>query len=134
MSDPRQLEVGVQKAADSLVETTIAAFWKRFDQGIAEKIANAQIKVNPEIKLKSLILNILVQSVEDGWIDVNTYAYVAFMHSSPIDIDRVFEFLAERVAEFGRLTTTDLAIANEIARQVRSERRQPKRRWFSWLS
>lgn len=90
--------------------------------------------VNPELRLRALLLDVLVQSVQEGWIDINTYAYVSFMNSGAFDIDEVFEYLAEQAAAMGRLTTASLQRANEIFRAVRERRRQPKRKgWLSWL-
>ncbi len=88
------------------------------------------------MKLRALLSQTLLESVQAGWIDLNTYAYSAFVHSDPLSVREVFEFLIDRVSEFGVLTTTDIAVAVELGRQVKIQAKAPKvkRGLFGWLA
>ena len=129
MSD---LTDGMRQAADVLADASIKAFWDEYDRRMSEAVRSAGLRISPETRLKGLLNQALIDSVQSGWIDVNTFAYQSFVHSDPLSVPEVFEFLLERLELNGVLTTTDLTFANEIGRQVRARQRQPpKRSWFS---
>jgi hypothetical protein len=56
------------------------------------------------------------------------------MSSTAIDLDEVCWHLAERLTDTGQLVTSDLIHVNELARRIRQQQREPKRKsWWNWL-
>ncbi|MBF2074559.1 MAG: hypothetical protein IGS50_12475 [Synechococcales cyanobacterium C42_A2020_086] len=95
-------------------------------------LPSGHIPLNPLLKLRALLNQALVDSVAQGWIDVNTYAYQAFTYTDPLSIPEVMDYLAEQVADNGILTTHDLTFANEMLRQLRALKHSPQPQPWWW--
>lgn len=78
-----------------------------------------------------MLNQLLVQSVQQGWIDINTYAYQQFVYADMLSIPEVLDFVADIAGEQEVLTTHDLELANELYRQIR-QRQWTKQRRHWW--
>lgn len=93
------------------------------------------LPLNPTLELRALLNQVLVESVNAGWVDPSTYAYTAYVHCDLLSIEPILDYLSEQVAENGMLTTRDLQFAYEMFRELQRQKRQPpkKKGWLSWL-
>lgn len=127
---------GMQQAADVLADASIDAFWRQYDLRMNAAVRQAHQRIPPEVRLRGLVSQVFLESVNAGWIDPNTYAYTAFVSCDLLSEDAILEHLAEQIEAHGILTTQDLQFANELWRQLRQLKRQPPQRkgFFGWLT